>query len=447
MNSVKKVLFFAILALLIVAGASFVLPLILPRTAEKQAFLVGEPKYDTVGEFRDGYASFCRGGRYGLIKETGDVAVTNIWDYAGNYSEGLVPVSLNGQWFFCDSAGNTRITIIDGVPSPFSGGVAIVRNTQDKCALINRSGKILCDFVWDFIEPFAEDFSLAKRDGKSYVIDRVGKQVSLEGYDDARFTSGGEYIVVMKNNRCGLLSPAGKMLIDFDYDYIGDYSGGLINACNGTEWKYVTPRNETRLTVIAEYASPYHQGVAVCSKDGAAFLMDAKGGRIGEGTWSAIQDSDSGVYVARYPDGGYTYIDSTGKALHGGVFDEAAPFRTGYSFVYNESVSDSGEPEGTWTVIDRDMQLVRTFKKNISLDFLSWTTQPGSTTVKMLDSDTGEMGFLLFGSSQRNSQEINSIVDWLKLISLTLVCVLVVIRVTVGVRLKNRIISGKDPTQ
>ena len=134
---------------------------------DKTGNIVIEAKYGWAEQFSDGLALVADDkldsneyfNRKAFIDKKGD-RVTDYFDSAESFSEGLAAVRVNWLWGFIDKTGTMVIPpTYDLVVRPFSEGYAAINCENDKIALINKKGKKLteCSFeeVWEFSEGLA----------------------------------------------------------------------------------------------------------------------------------------------------------------------------------------------------------------------------------------------------------------------------------------------------
>jgi len=57
-----------------------------------------EPKYNSVENFREGFAKVELNGKYGFIDKTGKIVLEAKYDKIGSFREGLAKVKLNGKY-------------------------------------------------------------------------------------------------------------------------------------------------------------------------------------------------------------------------------------------------------------------------------------------------------------------------------------------------------------
>ena len=93
------------------------------------------------------------GGKWGLVDLEGQQVVPPQWDWVGSFSEGLFDFTLAGKRGYANLKGEVVIQPQWYFVHPFSGGYAIVRKEKGgKCSLIDKTGKIISDAVWDDVK-------------------------------------------------------------------------------------------------------------------------------------------------------------------------------------------------------------------------------------------------------------------------------------------------------
>ena len=101
------------------------------------------------------------GGKYGLVDVDGRQVVPPQWDEVGSFSEGLFDFRLAGKEGYANLTGQVVIQPQWAEASPFSGGYAIARsNKGGKPSVIDKTGKIISDAVWDEVRQLRMQHSI-----------------------------------------------------------------------------------------------------------------------------------------------------------------------------------------------------------------------------------------------------------------------------------------------
>ena len=217
-----------------------------------QGFEVIIPYYDNIIEFDDsGLARVGKDEKYGFVDNTGNVVVDNKYDYAFSFEEDLAVVRVNKKYGFIDTKGNEVIPIIyDGATSmseglaavkqgntygyidkegntvisfsfkkasPFHGGRAFVSRDGVKYAVIDKTGRLVTDYLYDDFLGYSDGLARVKQADRIGYIDINGRAITALEY-----TRGGAFnngvAVVEKNGKCGVLSRYGKLIVDTEND-------------------------------------------------------------------------------------------------------------------------------------------------------------------------------------------------------------------------------------
>ncbi len=103
---------------------------------------------DHIYDPREGYARMTiNEGKWGYINEKREEVIPVIYDQAGNFSEGLAVVKLNGESFFIDKTGKRLFECVYDTFWSFCNGLGTVRKSG-KCGFINRQGEEIIPLIY-----------------------------------------------------------------------------------------------------------------------------------------------------------------------------------------------------------------------------------------------------------------------------------------------------------
>jgi hypothetical protein len=150
-------------------------------------------EFEFASEFSEGLAYVVNeNGTYGFINTIGEYVIPSLYaDEIGDFHEGLAAVLINGKYGFIDKTGNLVIkNNFEGVcPEGFSEGL-IKFSENRKVGFINKNGDIIVPPIYDDATPFNNGLSMVVIAGKAGYIDK-------EGNAKYKFTS--EFIDVSNN--------------------------------------------------------------------------------------------------------------------------------------------------------------------------------------------------------------------------------------------------------
>lgn len=198
--------------------------------------LVIEPKFDWIywSGFSDGILPAGINKKVGAIDRNGRFVIEPIYEMAGRFSDGLMPVKLPGDqwdytWSYVDATGRKAINEEFFGANSFVNGRAFVKVGFDEWALIDKSGKEVTNRHFDSNDPwdvFAEGLTAVKIKKKWGYIDRDGKFVIKPQFDDASNFSEG-LAAVQLGCYYGFINKHGKLVIPATFESAWKFSNGL----------------------------------------------------------------------------------------------------------------------------------------------------------------------------------------------------------------------------
>ncbi|MBV8256010.1 MAG: WG repeat-containing protein [Chitinophaga sp.] len=120
-------------------------------------------------DFSEGLAAVRENGYYGYIDESGRPVIEAKFDYATPFSEGLAFVYKGDTGQYIDRSG---IMVIAGFSNggPFHNGKAIVESRFNHTGMIDLSGKLLLDTVYQHIALLNHGLILTKKEDEGWVL-------------------------------------------------------------------------------------------------------------------------------------------------------------------------------------------------------------------------------------------------------------------------------------
>lgn len=106
-----------------------------------------EPKYENAEAFTEQIAAVKIDGKYGAINENGELVLPAIYDSMKYRSFGVLPASLNGEWYFLGADGNPLFGPFEDAESYEFGFAAVKRD--GKWGYIDKNGMDATAFAYD----------------------------------------------------------------------------------------------------------------------------------------------------------------------------------------------------------------------------------------------------------------------------------------------------------
>ncbi len=175
---------------------------------------------------------------------------------------------------------------------------------------------------------------------------------------------------IKKGEKYGLMDAGGRIILDFVYDEIDCYGGGLARFKSGGRWGYLNDRGAVRLPAVYDEAESFSEGRARVRRGALWTWINATGAtdpdpdepldpvNCGEKGLYGYADGEGRVFIAhRYEDArafegnlaavrlanGWGFINRRGTLVAGGWYDEVRGFAEGRAAV---------KKDGFWGYID-----------------------------------------------------------------------------------------------
>ncbi|CAH1202551.1 hypothetical protein PAECIP111893_01829 [Paenibacillus plantiphilus] len=212
-------------------------------------------KYDAAGEFNEGLCPIKIDNLWGAINKRDEVIISPIYQRVWHFSEGWVQAkTIENVIQFLDAEGVVQLQYTDVSVGHFSHGLAFFTDKKterngyinkegelvissslfssgyqfteglapawhysaDKQCVINTSGDIVIEPVYDSIGFFSEGLCTFERNGKTGYINKTGDVVIPPLFDYAsKFHEGTAYVVVKE--QYGIINKLGEYIIEPKY--------------------------------------------------------------------------------------------------------------------------------------------------------------------------------------------------------------------------------------
>ncbi len=187
---------------------------------DKSGKIINIEAFDDGYAFTNGFAIVEKDGFYGIINREGEYLVTPEYDDIGEYSEGLFYAEKGSLFGFFNEKADLIIPFQFSDATSFNVGMAVVSDSTGKKALIDKSGLLRTDFVFDWIEPFStsELPTRFKLEGNYGLINREGQIINDTVYAGLGAFGDG-LVMVVSESSYGYLNALGDTIIPFRYDF------------------------------------------------------------------------------------------------------------------------------------------------------------------------------------------------------------------------------------
>ena len=207
-----------------------------------------------------------------------DDVVQGIFDFvpekAGVYSEGLIPICVDGKYGFYNSLGDYQFGEFD-YAGAFQEGIAAVKE-GDIWFLIDINGNPISEQTYTDIKLnqegkcFVDNLFLADR-GEGYNLydeeENLSCQMNLEETD---ILTKDKMIAFKKDGKWGYINTEGEILLEPKYAMAKSYSQGVAAICMDGKWGYINKNGE--MVIDAQFNAADYM-----NDDGGCFVLDAAG--------------------------------------------------------------------------------------------------------------------------------------------------------------------------
>ena len=281
-------------------------------------------------EFHDGLLEVAvSSGRY--VDRTGQI-VLNPGLYRGwDFSEGLAAAMPKGQnlWGYIDRSGKFVIsprfeTAAGGYITSFADGFALIE-VRDKFGFIDRTGEFAIKPQFLHAESFSDGMARVIIDGPCiYVPDGPCPGIRVIGGADPA-----------KGALCkfSFIDRSGKVISSDRYDNARDFSEGLAPVQIGKLWGFIDKQGSLVVAPQFEDAQPFRSGLSTIKAAGLYGYVDKTGSLRVTPQYSQAEDFSEGLAVVGDGSGRYWYIDQSGKRAIRDDFAIASPFFNGLAHV------------------------------------------------------------------------------------------------------------------
>lgn len=309
--------------------------------------VVIQPIFRTAGEFSEGLAAVRINGTYGYIDPTGSFSIQPQFDYATHFREGLAIVVNDGQPFYINKQGQKPFEISFPVIGHFKNGIARIQTSTEKTGFIDKHGKLIIDTIFRRINPFIQGMAVVEGVGhhpykdrekginKKYemgVIDTLGQFIIPYGsYQEVHNFENGYFRVEIPaepwdtiegySKKTGFIDKSGKLIFAREHKNNSWIDGNIhCGLAKMNLYKYWIKEEGISYSTANSYEG-------FINLDGEIVINDT--------TYEFVKDfSDNRTFI-QDEDRNYFIIDTQGKIISNEIFSDVVGegFSNGVAFV------------------------------------------------------------------------------------------------------------------
>lgn len=160
-------------------------------------------------------------------------------------------------------------------PHEIDMGLEVIKK-GNKYGFIDKTGKIIVPFEYDYADSFSEGLARVRKGRKWGYIDKVDQLVILFQFDEATSFDKG-LARVKKEGKSGYINKTGKAIIPIIYDYTASFHEGLAEVKLGHKWGFINMAGGTVIPFDYEETDPFKDGLARVRKGEKVYYIDKTG--------------------------------------------------------------------------------------------------------------------------------------------------------------------------
>ena len=270
----------------------------------------------------------------------------HLYENVGKFNEGFAAVQLNNKWGYIDKSGKDVVPFKYDFAYDFHEGSALVEIDQ-KYGFIDKTGKSITQFIYEYQSGnFCEGMSKVKRDGKWGFIDKSGKEVITAKY------------IAVHDFHEGLAAVQTTVYSDYYKTYVKAWGFIDIYGREVTELKFNIERYGVESSV-----DDFKDGLAKVKINNKFGFINKMGKEVIPVIFSKVGDFHDGLVWVQIDGNGTTrephfkYLDKNGNQTIAKVFAIAGNFYNGIAIV-GECKEGYGYCANPYYYIDKNGKVV-----------------------------------------------------------------------------------------
>lgn len=252
---------------------------------DKKGQVIVSFSYDNAYSFSGGLALVNKDGKFGYINIKGEAVIPLTFDNANSFIGELAIVEKGGCYSIINKKGDVVKVFKTGWLRDFSDGLAIYENEENdeiKYGFIDEKGSLVIPRNYysyrgcygDFRDGYATVFKYEEE--KFGVIDKSGKTIIPFMFDFIEENSEGLFCV-NKDGKRGFYDTNGNCVIPCKYDNANSFSEGLAAVQQGNLWGFVDKSGNMIIQTLFDEVNNFSDNLAIVKKDGKYGIIDKTG--------------------------------------------------------------------------------------------------------------------------------------------------------------------------
>lgn len=238
------------------------------------------PKAKFLGLFHNGYARYATWEigledikYWGYIRNDGVGITPPMYLDATDFNEGYAFVMNYDERGYIDTTGKIVKHFKFGFGEPFYEGLSVIQDTAAHFGYIDKSFKVKIPLEFDEAHNFSQGLARVNKNGYFGYIDTNGLMaipaffvMATDFKENRAFVA---HSAMLDSIKWAPITSSGKILTDFIFDDIRDFSQGISAVKQNDSWFYINLMGDKYLNMEFEFAESFI--------DGLAFVKEKKG--------------------------------------------------------------------------------------------------------------------------------------------------------------------------
>ena len=228
--------------------------------------------FDYADQFSDGLAAAGKDGKYGYIDTKGNVVIEFKFDYTRSFnSSSIAPARIGKQFGYIDKSGtfvikpqfDTAYPVVNGIARAADAMMTKSGRYEYTRYIVNEKTREVIEVDYDIVDDFGENgLAPVCKFSKWGYINTKGEEVIKCQFREAGEFANGIAPVIMRDKSCAYIDENGKIVMQFeDFTKLGSFHNGLawfadkngkVGYINEKGEIVIEPQFELYLNVIRE---------------------------------------------------------------------------------------------------------------------------------------------------------------------------------------------------
>ncbi len=275
-------------------------------------------------------------GEWGYLDTLGKLVIPGQYDFAKDFRSGVGIVKQNDKWGTIGYNGEVLLeNEFDEIHFLKASNNQILRVyvNEEKYGVIDSTGKVVVEVMYEEVGEFNEGRIPVKRNGKWGFMDQKGNEIIPCIYEKVLNFSEGLAGVRLKR-RWGFVDRNGEIILDHNYRRVGQFSNGLAWAAITSKSGYINKKGEE--VIAFEFTQCFDfEGDIARVRDGSDYgIINKEGQFVLRPKYPKIEAFNRyGLAITYYGGGDYGVINRQGEKICNEKFERIFPYSDGMAMV------------------------------------------------------------------------------------------------------------------